>query len=127
MSEDKALHPPVDPVKAALSACCPRCGQGRLFEGLTKVRPRCTNCGLDYSFIDAGDGPAIFVILIADCVMLGLALWVEFNFHPPVWLHVLLWGPLTVALSLWLLRTIKGLLIAMQFRHGARQGTIDRG
>ena len=127
MNEDHAMYSPVEPMKAGLSACCPRCGQGRLFDGLFKLRPACSNCGLDYSFVDAGDGPAIFVILIADCVMLGLALWTEFNFHPPVWLHLLLWGPLTIGLSIWLLRTIKATLIALQYKNNASQGTIDRG
>ncbi len=127
MSGDDAMFAPVEPVKAGLSACCPRCGQGRLFDGVVKLKPACTSCGLDYSFADSGDGPAIFVILIADCVMLGLALWTEFNLHPPMWLHVLLWGPLTIGLSIWLLRTIKATLIALQFRNNARQGTIDHG
>ncbi|HLP68706.1 MAG TPA: DUF983 domain-containing protein [Rhizobium sp.] len=127
MSEDNAMYPPVDPVKAALGACCPRCGQGKLFDGLTKIKPRCTNCGLDYTFIDAGDGPAVFVILIADFIVVGLAVWTEINYQPPAWLHALLWGPLAIGLSLWLLRTIKALLVALQYKNNASQGTIDRG
>lgn len=127
MTEDSALYPPVDPIKAGLATACPRCGQGPLFQGLTKIRPACTVCGLDYAFADSGDGPAIFVILIADCVMLALALWTEFTFSPPIWVHLVLWGPLTIGLSLWLLRTIKAMLVALQYRNNARQGTIDRG
>lgn len=127
MTDDQAIYPPIDPIKAGLSVCCPRCGEGRLFEGLTKLRPACSTCGLDYAFADAGDGPVIFVILIADCIMLALALWTEFTFSPPIWLHIVLWGPITVILSVWLLRTIKSMLIALQYRHNARQGMIDRG
>jgi uncharacterized protein (DUF983 family) len=127
MTQDSAVYPPVDPIKAGFAAACPRCGQGRLFEGLVKIRPACSACGLDYAFADSGDGPAIFVILIADCVMLALALWTEFTFAPPIWVHVILWGPLTIALSLWLLRSIKAILVALQYRNNARQGTIDRG
>ncbi|HCL64407.1 MAG TPA: hypothetical protein DIC56_06070 [Rhizobium sp.] len=127
MNEDNAIYPPVDPVKAALGACCPRCGQGKLFGGLTKIRPRCQNCGLDFSFADSGDGPAVFVIMIADFIVVGLAVWTEINFSPPVWVHFLLWGPLAVGLSLWLLRTIKALLIVLQYKNKASQGTIDRG
>ncbi|MGF0537000.1 DUF983 domain-containing protein [Agrobacterium sp. ES01] len=126
MSEDEALYPPVDPVKAGFACTCPRCGQGKLFDGLTKLKPVCANCGLDYSFIDAGDGPVIFVILLADLIVVGLAVWMEINYHPPVWLHVILWGPLAIGLSIWLLRTIKALLIALQFKNNARQGTIER-
>ncbi|MCJ7996359.1 DUF983 domain-containing protein [Rhizobium cremeum] len=127
MSEDNAHFAPVDPVKAGLKACCPRCGEGRLFDGLTKLRPRCSNCGLDYSFADSGDGPAIFVILLADLIVVGLAVWTEINYQPPVWLHFVLFGPLAIFVSIWLLRTIKALLIALQYKNNAAPGTIDRG
>ncbi len=127
MSEDNSHFAPVDPVKAGLSACCPRCGQGRLFDGLTKLKSRCSNCGLDYSFADSGDGPAIFVILLADLIVVGLAVWTEINYQPPIWLHFVLFGPMAIFVSLWLLRTIKALLIALQYKNSAAQGTIDRG
>jgi uncharacterized protein (DUF983 family) len=126
-AEDKALFPPVDPVRAGLACACPRCGQGKLFDGLVKIRPQCRNCGLDYSFADAGDGPAVFVILIIGFIVVGLALWTEVNYNPPIWLHFLLWIPLTIALCLWLLRVMKALLVALQYRNNARQGKIDRG
>jgi uncharacterized protein (DUF983 family) len=125
--EDKALFPPVDPLRAALACACPRCGQGKLFDGLVKVRPVCRNCGLDNSFADSGDGPAVFVILIIGFVVVGLALWMEVNYAPPLWLHLMLWIPLTIGLCLWLLRVMKALLIALQYRNNARQGEIDRG
>lgn len=127
MQDDSAHYPPVDPIKAGLRCRCPRCGEGKLFDGLVKVRPSCTRCGLDYSFIDAGDGPAIFVILIVSLVVMGLALWFEFNYHPAVWLHIVLWGPLTIGLCLGLMRSLKGVLIDLQYHHNAREGRIDRG
>lgn len=127
MSDDKALYAPIDPVRAGLSCTCPRCGQGKLFDGLLKVRPTCSNCGLDYSFADSGDGPAVFVIMIIGFLVVGLALWVEVSFSPPLWLHLIIWIPLAVVLSLWLLRVLKSLLIALQYRNNARQGEIDRG
>jgi len=127
MNEDKAHFAPVDPVKAGFSASCPRCGQGRLFEGFSTIKAGCSNCGLDYSFADSGDGPAIFVILLADFLVVGLAVWTELTYQPPVWLHFVLFGPLAIVVSLWLLRTIKALLIALQYKNKASQGTIDRG
>ena len=74
MSEDKALFAPVDPVKAGISGKCPRCGTGRLFSSYLKTAPDCSNCGLDYKFIDTGDGPAVFIILIVGFIVVGLAL-----------------------------------------------------
>ncbi|MBP1850307.1 DUF983 domain-containing protein [Rhizobium halophytocola] len=127
MDEDHAHFAPVDPIRAGLTARCPRCGQGKLFDGLTKLKPVCANCGLDYSFIDAGDGPVIFVILLADLIVVGLAVWTDITYQPPIWVHILIFGPLAIAVSLWLLRTIKAMLIALQYRHNAGQGTIDRG
>ena len=91
-----------------------------------KIKPRCANCGLDYAFADSGDGPAVFVILIIGFLVVGLALWAEVNYHWPVWLHILLWGPLTIILSLALLRGLKGVLIALQYRNSASEGKIDR-
>lgn len=126
MSEDKAIWPPVDPVRAGLSGRCPRCGEGRLFAGFLKVGRRCANCDLDYGFADAGDGPAVFVILIIGFIVVALALWLEVTTSAPLWLHFLLWIPLTLALSLTALRLIKGLLIALQYRNKAAEGHLDR-
>ena len=55
-------------------ACrCPRCGKGKLYAGFIDLRPNCEACGLDYAFIDAGDGPAIFIIMIAGAIVVGAA------------------------------------------------------
>jgi uncharacterized protein (DUF983 family) len=126
MLEDSAHFPPVDPVKVGLKGCCPRCGEGKLFDGLLSVKPHCAACGLDYSFADAGDGPAVFVILIVGFIVIGLVLWLQVNYGPPIWVHILLFGPLTIILSLLSLRWCKGILIALQFRNNASQGQIQR-
>jgi len=125
--EDKALWPPIDPVSAGLKGRCPRCGEGRLFSGFLSVGKNCHNCGLDYSFADAGDGPAVFVILIIGFIVVGLALWMEVSYNPPLWLQFVLWIPLTLILSLVSLRLIKGLLIALQYSNKAAEGRWDRG
>lgn len=126
VSDDQAIWPPVDPVTAGLKGRCPRCGEGRLFSGFLTVARSCGICGLDYSFADAGDGPAVFVILIIGFIVVGLALWLEVNFGPPLWLHLLLWIPLTFVLSLTALRLIKGVLITLQYRNKAAEGRLDR-
>lgn len=120
-----ADFPPLPPLTAGMKCACPRCGEGRLYEGVLTPAKACMACGLDYSFIDSGDGPAVLVILALGFVVVGLALAVETAFSPPVWVHVLLWTPLTIALSLWALRVTKATMIAMQFRTGARQGEMQ--
>ncbi|MBW8640143.1 DUF983 domain-containing protein [Hoeflea sp. WL0058] len=128
MSEqDRAIYPSLDPISTGIKGRCPRCGQGHLFDGFLTLKKNCAMCGLDYDFADAGDGPAVFVILIIGFIVVGLALWLEVSYSPPLWLHFILWIPLTIGLSLWLLRALKGVLINMQFKNDASEGKIDRG
>lgn len=127
MTNDEAHYPPVDPVAVGLRGRCPRCGEGALIAGLLSVKPKCSVCGLDNSFADSGDGPAVFVILIIGFIVVGLALWLEVNYSPALWVHLMLWIPLATALSLILLRMLKGLMIALQYRNKAAEGQIDRG
>ncbi|WP_349359652.1 DUF983 domain-containing protein [Stappia sp.] len=122
---DQAQYPPQDPSRTGLRGRCPRCGQGALFRGFLTVRERCSNCGLAYDFADAGDGPAVLIIMVVGFVVVGLALWLELAVQPPIWVHLLLWIPLIVALALGMLRPLKGLMIAHQYRHNAREGRLD--
>ncbi len=116
-------HPSVpSPIVTGLKGCCPSCGKGRLFAGFLTLRPRCETCGLDFAFADSGDGPAFFVMSIVGILVVALALWVEFAYEPPMWVHVALWLPLILVLSLGLVRPSKGVLIALQYKHKAEQG-----
>ncbi|WP_416908009.1 MAG: DUF983 domain-containing protein [Polymorphobacter sp.] len=109
-------------VKRAAAGRCPRCGQGRLFSGPLAFAPACTACGLDYAAFNVGDGAAAFLILIVGAVITGLALWLELSAEPPWWVHVLLWLPLTLILSLGLMRFAKGALLALEYANNAREG-----
>jgi cytochrome c oxidase subunit 3 len=109
---------------AGLAGRCPSCRRSKLFSGYLTVAPNCSACGLDYGFADSGDGPAVFVILVTGFIVTGLALFTEIRYAPPYWLHALLWGPLAVLLPLILLRSFKGALIALQFRHKAEEGKL---
>ena len=118
------------PIAAGLACRCPRCGKGHLFPGLLSLslKDKCEACGLDYAFIDSGDGPAVFAIFILGFLILGGAMIAEFVFGVPVWGHVLLWGILTPILALGLLKALKGTLAALQYRYKAREaGHADLG
>jgi uncharacterized protein (DUF983 family) len=104
---------------------CPQCGEGTLFRGFLTLRPRCEACGLDYGFADAGDGPAVFVILFGGFVVVFAALIVEVLYQPPFWLHALLWLPLVLVVTLLPLRAVKGLLIDLQYHHKAQEGRLN--
>jgi len=103
---------------------CPSCHRGKLYSGYLELAPRCDVCGLDYRFADSGDGPAVFVILVTGFIVVGAALIVEILYSPPYWLHAALWGPLAILLPLVPLRSFKGVLIALQFRHKAEEGKL---
>ena len=106
-------------------ACrCPRCGMGKLYSGFLTLRPKCEACGLDYAFIDSGDGPAVFIILIGGFIVVGCALVVEVKYQPPYWVHAALWIPLVLITTLIPLRSMKSLLIALQFHHSAAEGQL---
>ncbi|HVY59050.1 MAG TPA: DUF983 domain-containing protein [Xanthobacteraceae bacterium] len=122
MTETPVSSP--SPVLAGLTCRCPRCGKGKLFRGFLQLRPQCDNCGLDFSFVDSGDGPAIFIIFFAGFVVVGAALVTEVLYQPPFWVHAVLWGPLILLTTLGPLRPMKGLLIALQYHHKAAEGRL---
>lgn len=110
----------------AMRGLCPRCAAPGLFSGLVGFAPSCRACGLDYSAFNVGDGPAAFLIFIVGGLVTSLAIWLELAAEPPFWVHFLLWLPLTILLVLGLLRVSKGLLLALEYRHRAREGQIQR-
>ena len=107
---------------------CPACGKGALFDGYLKVRDRCPACGEDLHHHRADDGPAYLTILIVGHLMAPLLLWVFVEWRPaPLTLcAVFITG--CVALSLFLLPRLKGLVVAVQWAkrmHGFGSGDVD--
>ena len=108
-------------VPAALFGLCPQCGARTLFGGLAQFAPRCGQCRLDFEKFNVGDGPAAFLTMVLGAVVVALALWVEFTFHPPVWVHVVLWVPLVTGATLWGLRVGKAALLIAEYRRHAHE------
>ena len=113
----------VSPFSAGLRCVCPRCGEGNLFVGYLKVAPVCESCGLKLDFADSGDGPAVFVIFAVAPIVMILAFIVEALFHPAPWMHLVLWIPTIIILSLLFLRPFKATMIALQYQRGAGEGS----
>jgi uncharacterized protein (DUF983 family) len=114
----------VSPFKAGLTCSCPRCGGGNLFSGYLSLAPRCAACGLDYSFADSGDGPAVFVILAGGLVAVLAVLVVEVVWRPSYWVHAAVGIPAVLIATLLPLRILKSLLIALQFHHKAAEARL---
>lgn len=92
-----------------------------MFAGLLTVRAACPSCGLDLSAEDAGDGPAVFLIFLLGAIAVGIAAWLEVEFEPPIWVHLVVLTPLIVGGAIGLLRPMKAGMIALQYRHNLLQ------
>ena len=111
--------------RAAFFATCPECGGAGLFERGVQFRERCASCGLDYRRYNVGDGPAAFLTLIIGALLIALALGLDAALHPPLWLHAILWIPLTIGAVFYGLRVGKAALLASEHQRQAAQGKLS--
>jgi uncharacterized protein (DUF983 family) len=118
-------HQAPETASAALRGLCPRCGTSGLFAGIVGFSPKCRKCTLDYSQFNVGDGPAAFLIMIVGAIVMIAAITVELKFGPPVWVHLILWIPLSTILVVGLLRIAKGALLVLEYRNHAREGRLS--
>ena len=110
---------------AALFGLCPRCGGRTLFAGsLAQFAEKCSDCGLAFREFNVGDGPAAFLTLIIGALITGLAIWLDISWHPPFWVHGVLWVPITAAAVLWGLRAGKAALLAAEVQRNAGEGRL---
>jgi len=103
---------------------CPKCGAGPLLKGYLKVREACPVCGEDLHHQRADDGPAYLTILIVGHVMAPLILWSFVRYRPDPMTLATVFTVGTVALSLYLLPRLKGVIVAVQWAkrmHGFGQ------
>lgn len=111
--------------QAGLEQRCPQCGQGEVFQGYLKFRDRCRACGADFRGADAGDGPAVFVILIVGAIIAPLLIILQFGLDLPGWLALAITMGAAIALCVALLPVLKSVLFAFQWKHKASQATAD--
>lgn len=109
------------PFLAGLRGRCPRCGKGHFFSAYLKIADECDHCGLDFRGEDAGDGPAVFVTFFVGFILVPMALALELAASLPVWVHMIVWFPLAIGLTMLILVPFKGVFYALQWQHGARQ------
>lgn len=106
---------------------CPDCGRGRLFARYLKVADRCNHCGTELHHHRADDAPPYFTIFIVGHIVVPLSLVVERGWHPEIWIHLSLWLPMIVILSLLLLPVVKGAVVGLQwalYMHGFELGAV---
>ncbi|MDX3909131.1 MAG: DUF983 domain-containing protein [Sphingobium sp.] len=108
-------------IETGVRGLCPRCGKGHIFQGFLTVRDHCEVCGLDYSFADPADGPAVFVQLFACVPGVIFIVMLEIMARPPLWVHLLVGVPVLLLTTVLPLRPIKGWLIAAQYLTRAQE------
>jgi uncharacterized protein (DUF983 family) len=107
-------------LRRGLRLRCPACGDGLLFARYLKLRPSCARCGLQLDEFRADDAPPYFTILLVGHIVVPGMLVLEQLQHPPSWVHMVLWIPLTLALTLLILPRMKGAVIGFQWAHRIR-------
>lgn len=112
-------------VAGALLGACPKCGARTLFRSIAGFAPACSKCGLDYTQFDVGDAAAPFLIFLVGTVVVVGAIWLELSQSPPWWVHFIIWVPLTLILTLALLRFAKAMLLSLEYKNDARLGRVE--
>lgn len=94
---------------------CPACGTGPMMEGYLKVRRACPVCAEELHHHRADDGPAYLTIVVVGKLITPLFYWVFTTFRPDPLLMATVFSTLAVALSLYLLPRLKGMVVAIQW------------
>lgn len=94
---------------------CPNCGSGPMLRSYLKVRDTCPVCGEALHHQRADDGPAYMTILVVGHVMGPTMLWAFTKYRPDPYILMTIFSVGTVALSLYLLPRMKGLMVAFQW------------
>lgn len=94
---------------------CPCCGAGSLFQKYISVNQHCDMCGLELAAYRSDDAPAYFTIVIVGHVIVPSMLILEQTAHPAAWVHMAMWLPLTLIMTLALLPRVKGALLGVQW------------
>lgn len=113
------MLPDTSVLKIGWHCKCPRCQKGSIYKpGFTMtLREQCIACGLDLSQNDSADGPAFFISFILCGLLVPLALLMDAFFVIPLWVHAVFWTTLILVLSVGMLRPMKALVIALQYKH----------
>jgi uncharacterized protein (DUF983 family) len=88
--------------------------------GYATMRPTCAACDLDLEPFRADDAPAYFTIFIVGHLIVPAMLVLEQTLQPETWVHMAIWMPLTLILTLALLPRIKGAVIGVQWALNVR-------
>jgi uncharacterized protein (DUF983 family) len=111
-------------LRAGLHCRCPRCGEGKLFQGFLKLNDNCPVCRQSFAFADPADGPAFFVMTGIGILVIAVWTYWVLAMTPPIWLQFAVVFPALLIGCLGCLRPVKAWLVAEQFIHKAEEGQV---
>ena len=106
---------------------CPSCGVGRIFDGYLSVVPECGHCNAPLGLARADDAPPYFTILIVGHIVIPLMLIVQKSGDPSNLLLTSIFVPLTLVLSLGLIRPIKGAVVGAMLTFNMLKSDAEAG
>lgn len=104
---------------------CPACGSGPMLQGYLTVRHHCPVCEEALHHHRADDGPAYLTIVVVGKLLTPLIFWVFVTFRPDPLVMATVFCTAAVALSLYLLPRLKGMVVGIQWSrrmHGFGRG-----
>ena len=112
------LPPLMTALGRGLKGRCPVCGKSPIFNGYLRVVTHCRNCAAPLGEVRSDDVPPYFTIVIVGHLIIPGMLILEQTEAPPLWVHIAIWVPLTLALTLLLLRPVKGATVGLMLSLG---------
>lgn len=115
------VRPVMPAIKRGFFGRCPKCGEGKLFGSFVKPVESCAVCGEELHHHRADDFPAYLNILVVGHVIVGGFTMTEVMTNWPGWVHLAIWIPLMLLMSIVLMQPLKGAVIGFQwanYMHG---------
>ena len=106
---------------------CPVCGKGRIFAGFLRVVDECSECHAPLGLARADDAPPYFTILIVGHIVIPAMLIMQKTMDPSTWLLSAIFLPLTVLLSVGLIRPIKGATVGLMLSFNMLKSDVEIG
>lgn len=110
----------LDAIKRGFSQRCPQCNGSALYGRYLKTRPTCDACGAAVGEIRTDDIAPYFTIMIVGHIIVPMVLWTEQFAAPPMWVHWLIWPPMTAFGVFWFLPRVKGAVLGWMLWLGMR-------
>ncbi len=104
-------------ISAALSGLCPRCGAKTLFTTPAALAEECRACGLDFHALERGGRFVGVVTMLLALMLIMAALGIDEWLRPPLWLSLLVWGPVTIGAVVFALRFYKTMWVYHEFEE----------